>query len=99
MKRVHHPINVRADAFWPVEIRAGGRSYRVHEVLDHWVVESRWLTGGRRRVYFRVLTGIGTFEICREGGGSTGEEGGGTDEGGGGAEGHAVRWLLCKIFD
>jgi len=66
MKRAQHRIDVRADPFWPVEIRSGERTFTVRAVLDHWVVESRWLTGGRRRLYFRVLTEEGPFEICRE---------------------------------
>jgi hypothetical protein len=70
MKRVQHPIDVQADPFWPVEIRSGGRTIAIRAVLDHWVTESRWLTGGRRRIYFRVLTDHGTFEICRDASGT-----------------------------
>lgn len=64
MRRFNQPVEVLTNQFWPAEIRTGGQAYRVHEILDHWIVQSRWLTGGKERIYYRIRTHRGTLDIC-----------------------------------
>ena len=51
----------------PRLIRHGRRTYRVREMLDVWVYQSRWWGNEERRVYFRLWTNRGVMEIWRNG--------------------------------
>lgn len=51
----------------PHLIRDGRRTYRVREILDVWIYQSRWWANEERRVYFRLQTHRNVIEIYRSG--------------------------------
>lgn len=67
MKQQHAAIQVSMHGSLPRELVWEGRTYRVQEVIDAWVVEGKWWEGEVRRRYFRVLTDRGTLDVYRSG--------------------------------
>lgn len=47
------------------EIRWRKRVFRVSEILERWVSQSKWWADEERRFYLRVLTSAGVLEIYR----------------------------------
>lgn len=67
MKRVLEPVEVRTRRNRPHLIRRGRQLIDVRQVLDWWVVQSRWWAHEERRIYFLVVTSTGTLELYRQG--------------------------------
>lgn len=65
MKQILSPIQVTASGGRPRVIRWDGRTYRVREMLDVWIYQTRWWGNEERRVYFRLWTDGGMLEVWR----------------------------------
>lgn len=52
----------------PHRVRLRGRWLPVLDVVDAWVIQGRWWSREERRLYARLRTPAGTFDLChREG--------------------------------
>lgn len=67
MKTILSPIQVTERRGLPRLIRWRGCTYRVREMLDVWVYQTRWWGEEERRVYFRLWTNRGVMEVWRNG--------------------------------
>ncbi len=67
LKRRFEPVEVEVAKGWPVFVNWNGRKHRVQNMIDVWVVQGKWWADEERRVYFRVATTGGTFDIFRSG--------------------------------
>lgn len=65
MKQILVPIEVSTAGGRPRLIRWNGRTYRVRELLDVWVYQTRWWSKEERRVYFRLWTNGGILEVWK----------------------------------
>lgn len=83
MKYVNAPISVEVRKGIPRRIRWGRRIYDVRQMLDFWILQSRWWGCEEKRVYFRLETDGGVMEVYREERGERREEGGARREEGG----------------
>jgi hypothetical protein len=64
MKRYNDPVRVELDRRRrPVRVHRRGTAFRVQELVDWWVVEGRWWSGGERRIHFRLSTDHGIIEL------------------------------------
>jgi hypothetical protein len=52
----------------PSRVRLRGRWLPVLDVVDAWVIQGRWWSREERRLYVRLRTILGTYDLCyREG--------------------------------
>ena len=49
----------------PRRFRWDGRTYRVHRLLDYWILQTRWWGGEEKRIYYRLETHRGIVEVYR----------------------------------
>lgn len=67
MKRVDRPVEASIKKGWPVRIKRENKFYATRQVVDFWIVQSRWWATEERRIYFRLWTDRGTIEVYRSG--------------------------------
>lgn len=67
MKRRFESVEVEVTKGWPVLVNWNGKKHRVQCLVEAWVVQGKWWAREERRVYFRVVTTGGTFDIFRSG--------------------------------
>lgn len=67
MKRVDRPVEARIKKGWPAFIKRDNKFYATRQVIDFWIVQSRWWATEERRIYFRLWTDRGTIEVYRSG--------------------------------
>lgn len=48
----------------PSRVRIRGRWLPVLDVVDAWVIQGRWWSQEERRLYTRLRTHAGTFDLC-----------------------------------
>ncbi len=63
MKRARGELEVREERGIPRAFRWQGRCYAVDEVLERWRETGRWWRGEAPKLFFRVETGGGIWEI------------------------------------
>ncbi len=63
------PIQVRTQDRLPNAFRWRRRLYLIEQILESWVYRGKWWTDaelkGERRVYYRLLSRRGTYEVFR----------------------------------
>ena len=65
MKRVDRPVEAIVKKGWPSHIERESKVYITRQVVDFWIVQSRWWSKEERRIYFRLWTNRGTIEVYR----------------------------------
>lgn len=92
MKSINESIAVEARNGVPCRFRWGRHTYRTRNLLDYWILQSRWWGREERRIYFRVETDRGVMDVYRaEGSQGSPEPIPSRDA--------SCRWVLSKIMD
>jgi len=65
MKAYNEPIAVETREGWPQTIRWRRSTYSVREVIDYWVLQTKWWVKDEKRAYFQVECGGSILEIYK----------------------------------
>ena len=63
MRVYHEVIAVEPSKGMPRTIQWRQKCFQVMKLLDYWVAEGKWWSGGERRNYLLLITNRGTLEI------------------------------------
>lgn len=67
MKRIDRPVEAIIKKGWPSHIERDSKTYTTRQVIDFWIVQTRWWAKEEKRIYFRLWTDEGTIEVYRSG--------------------------------
>ena len=68
MKSYSEPIQVQAEGGRPRSLRWRHRTARVTDLLDFWILQTRWWEKEEKRCYYLLATTLGDMEVYRRNG-------------------------------